>query len=257
MTLGIDEAPVNIAVDMHGRQPSLRVAGNADLPNMLSVVEVLDRLADEHEACVSLDLGEVESMDAGALQCLARRAGSLKDRRKRLHLKRVSSVVDSLLDKHLISDLFCREEHTRECTPGSCGIAEKNWDLDVFVMPATMAYCGKARARVDQVAQAVGFSRCRRSDIMLAVGEAVANAVKHGSSEDGRGYFTIYCLATPERLQITVSDCGSGFDPSALPSLEEALIVESGRGIHCMEAVMDEVDFHFEAGTTVRMVKYG
>jgi len=56
---------------------------------------------------------------------------------------------------------------------------------------------------------------------------------------------------------ISISDEGPGFCPDDIPSIEEAMMLERGRGIHCMNAVMDEVRFEFWRGTTVRMAKLG
>lgn len=248
--------PLTVTLDFDGHQPSIAVVGRADYSSISSVVGVLDRLAKEHEHCVSLDLGGVESMDAGALEGLAGSACVFRDRRKRLHLKNASDAVLDLLDKHLLTDLFCvKSSQSWECNPRACGIAEAPWDIDVFTLPCLPDVCHEARTRVDRVAEAVGFAPCKRSDVMLAVGEAVANAVSYGQPVDEVGGFTVSCIATSEKLCVSVSDRGLGFCPENIPTLEDALVLEHGRGIHCMRAVMDEVDFYFGLGTTVRMVK--
>ena len=46
-----------------------------------------------------------------------------------------------------------------------------------------------------------------------------------------------------------------GFRLEDVPRFEDALFKEHGRGIHCMTALMDEVSFSFEGGTSVRLVK--
>jgi len=131
------------------------------------------------------------------------------------------------------------------------------WVLDLFTLPSTMMHCQEARLRVDSVVGSVGMNDQARSDIMLAVGEAVANAVEHGNGNDPSRSFTVRCLAAPGRVFISISDEGPGFCPEDIPSIEEAMMLERGRGIHCMNAVMDEVRFEFGRGTTVRMAKLG
>ncbi|MGB9620318.1 MAG: ATP-binding protein [Armatimonadota bacterium] len=131
------------------------------------------------------------------------------------------------------------------------------WIMDLFTLPSTMLHCQEARLRVDSIAGSVGMNEAARSDIMLAVGEAVANAVEHGNGNDPSRSFTVRCLAAPGRVFVSISDEGPGFCPDELPSIEEAMMLERGRGIHCMTAVMDKVRFEFGHGTTVRMAKLG
>lgn len=252
----LDEATLSVALELDGHQPSLAVIGKADRSNMRNVAVVLNLLADEHERCVSLDFGGIESMDTGALRCLAGSANAFKNRQKRLHLKEASGAVRSLLDKHSLSELFCEEQEcAHRCSPSTCRIAARTWEFDVFTLPCEMAYCREVRTRVDRVAEAVGLNKHEREDIMLAVGEAAANAVRHGRTDEDENSIGIICVATQDRLCVSISDNGPGFCLDDIPGLEAVVLSDRGRGIHCINAVMDEVDFDFESGTTVRMVK--
>lgn len=252
----VDATPLTIAVEVDEYRPSLSVSGKADQDSISGVVSALDRLADDHDRCVSVDLGSLESIDAAALKHLASVAGSFIDRRKRLHLKSASRAVQHLLDKLLVSQLFClQKECIHGCCPGNCNIACEHREMDFFTLPSSMENCHQARARVDEVAAAVGFDRCQRADVMLAVGEAVSNAIRHGRTNDGGCCFTVTCVASQEKLCVSVSDDGPGFRPDDAPPLSNNPLIEHGRGIHFMNTVMDEVSFHFDTGTTVRMVK--
>lgn len=258
MAEAMQAAPLSIALELDGYRPSIAVSGQADQTNISPVVAVLDRLADEHERCVSLDLGGLESLDAAAAESFVGSLGIFRSRQKRLHLKCASEPVQCMLDRLLISDAFCVEEECcRKRGSGPCRIAAAAWEMDVFTLPASLAHCHEARARVDCVAQTVGFAKRVRDDISLAVGEAVTNAIEHGGHKDPNNCFTVSCLGTPERMCVSVSDGGGGFCLDDLPSLEEAFLLEHGRGVHCINAMMDEVSFDFNGGTTVRMVKLG
>ena len=253
----IDEAPLTISVEHDEQRLSLAIAGRADHSNISDVVDVLGRLADEHDRCVSLDLAGLESMDTHALKGLVGSADMFRQRRKRLHLKSASEAVQDFLDRLLMSDLFCAQKECKAgCDSSTCNLADDGWATDVFTLPLDLRYCREARARVDQVAEAIGFNMDRRGDVKLAVGEAVTNAVKYGLTADDPDWFTVSCFGTPEKLCISVTDNGPGFDMDDLPTLEEAKVLEHGRGIHCINAVMDEVSFDFDCGTTVRMVKF-
>ena len=155
----------------------------------------------------------------------------------------------NLLNRLQLTELFCNHAQCqRPSGLDCCGHACKVWAMDVFSFPSLLVHVHEARNRVDRVAEAVGFSQCGRSDITLAVGEAIANAIKYGANGDEDAVFTISCIATAERLCVSVSDTGPGFDPQALPLFEEALFMESGRGVHCMNSVMNEVTFDFQGG---------
>lgn len=253
----VDSAPLRVAVDLGGRQPSLAVAGKADHSNICPVLSVLDTLAGENDRCVSLDLHEMESSDAVAVEKLACSACVLKDQGKRLHLGDTSDDVRGLVDGLGLAELFCdKQGGCLECEPYARTAAVDAWSGDRFCFSSSIDCCQKARNRVDQVADRVGFSKSDREDIMLAVGEAVTNAIQHGQNGSGPESFSVGCVASSGKLCVLVTDHGCGFDPEALPGLDDVMLLERGRGIHCIRAVMDELTFHFGGGTTVRMVKY-
>lgn len=252
----INTAHLIISLESDTRQPLIRISGEVNNSNISDLTALLDSLAEGDQQCVSLDLGEVESIDTEALAELAHIAGIFTGKHKRLHLKNTSMAVRNLLDKHFLSDLFCRERECLGCqTPGSCVAASRMCRTDVFTFPSSIEYCHIVRERVMDVAQAAEFTKCELSDVMLAVGEAVSNAIKHGHSGESDSSFTVSCVATNESMRVSVTDNGPGFSFDDLPSFEEALFAEHGRGIHCMNAVMDEVSYSFDGGTTVRLVK--
>ena len=101
-------------------------------------------------------------------------------------------------------------------------------------------------------------------NIMIAVTEAVNNAIKHGNQHDStKRVFVEFATAlnsVPEMI-IHVRDQGAGFDPEAVadPLAPENLLKGSGRGIFLIRNFMDEVDVHRapQGGMEVRMVKRG
>jgi anti-sigma regulatory factor (Ser/Thr protein kinase) len=219
------------------------------------MVTILEQIADEHGRCVSLDLHELEAMDASALHGFAESIGAFRKRRRMLHLERTSPAAQDMLDRHHLTSLFClREDCPCDCSPETCGV-DCSWEIDVFTMDSAIPNCRETRERIGLMAKKAGYAQDSVHDIMLAVGEAVVNAVKYGANGADDSTFTVSCLATPERFCVSVSDSGPGFNLEDIPSFEDALFMEHGRGVYCMNALMDEVSFHFGSGTTVRMVK--
>lgn len=116
---------------------------------------------------------------------------------------------------------------------------------------------------IDSFLQYLHWDEDERPNISLAIREAAANAVQHGSRQDPDKAAVICCsvedVDTEEEqpgrdLLVEVTDDGPGFDPEAVPDplAPENLLKPSGRGILLIRNFMDEVSFHFpEAGGTV------
>lgn len=94
--------------------------------------------------------------------------------------------------------------------------------------------------------------------IGLAVREAVANAIKHGNSENPEKMVEVDLILEGSQLVVRVRDEGGGFDPNGVsdPLAPENLLRPGGRGIFYIRRLMDGVDYRFaEAGTEVILRK--
>ena len=250
--MAVDAAPLSLSLQSDGVQPSLVVKGQVDETNVYRLVTVLDHLVEEHAQCISLDLGDVASIDLPALECLAESAGAFTEKQRRLHLKDASDCVQQSIDRHLLGNVFCCEH---ECAGRACQLNHSACSMDLFTLPSEPSCCREARNRVKHVAESAGLGGNWLRDVMLAVGEAITNAIRHGHSGQPDSCFTVSCIANSERIAVSISDSGPGFQMSDVPTFEEALMLEHGRGVHCMNALMDEVTYSFEGGTSVRLVK--
>ncbi len=108
-----------------------------------------------------------------------------------------------------------------------------------------------ARERITELAQRMPFSHDEVFDITLAVGEALGNAADHTC---GVGILATVS-AYPDRMVVEVTDCGEGFDGSAVQVAPDS---ERGRGIMLMRLLVDSVSIEPRpggAGTLVRLVK--
>ena len=111
-----------------------------------------------------------------------------------------------------------------------------------------------ARRGVTGFAGACGFSEAEIADIRLAAGEALSNAVEHGSARSS-GRFTVECGFDGDALSIEIRDTGRGF---AAPEQSDRAVTPDQRGrgfgIFLMRRLMDDVCFT-RNGTIVRMVR--
>ncbi len=84
------------------------------------------------------------------------------------------------------------------------------------------------------------------SSLLLAVTEAVTNAIIHANKNDKSKLVKISVERKNQQLIITVKDQGNGFDPSKVPdpTIPENLLKDSGRGVYLMRFYTDELKFN-------------
>jgi serine/threonine-protein kinase RsbW len=94
-------------------------------------------------------------------------------------------------------------------------------------------------------------------NIMIAVTEAVNNAIKHGSSSDSTKNVHLSLMVDNSTLKFRVEDQGSGFDYSNLPdpTAPENIEKPGGRGIFLMKHLSDDVKF-LDGGRVVELSFY-
>jgi PAS domain S-box-containing protein len=85
-------------------------------------------------------------------------------------------------------------------------------------------------------------------DVLIASGEALANAIEHGYRDRPEGIVSLHATALVDRLQVTVADSGAWKVP------HKAADTNRGRGIALIRGLMEDVAIHSnDAGTTVHM----
>ena len=95
------------------------------------------------------------------------------------------------------------------------------------------------------------------TEVLLAVGEAAANANRHGRRPEGRSEIRVYCALEGPSVAITIADDGGGFDPGSVDdSVLPDKFASGGRGLFLMRELMDEVEIEStDLGTTVTMYR--
>ena len=94
-------------------------------------------------------------------------------------------------------------------------------------------------------------------NIMIAVTEAVNNAIKHGNRNDSTKNVSLSLALEDGLIKFKVEDEGRGFDHEHLPdpTAPENLEKPGGRGIFLMKHLSDEVEFA-EGGRVVELRFY-
>jgi len=126
-------------------------------------------------------------------------------------------------------------------------------------LPSRIDTVATAAAAVAEFLSRSGITEDAAFGIDMAVREAVTNAVVHGNQKDENKTVDVTLKSSPDAVEISVHDQGTGFNPETVPdpTAEENILKASGRGIFFMRSFMDEVDWLIRpgGGTTVRMLK--
>lgn len=92
-------------------------------------------------------------------------------------------------------------------------------------------------------------------NILIAITEAVNNAIQHGNLYDKEKIVRLTCSSSPSEISFVIEDEGTGFDYNTLPdpTSGENLLKPDGRGIFLMKHLCDVLKFE-EQGKKVEMV---
>lgn len=112
----------------------------------------------------------------------------------------------------------------------------------------------KVESLIDKVCESNNFSEDNYGNVLIAVTEAVNNAIEHGNMSDSNKEVVVDCVADGKSLKFSVKDEGSGFDFNNLPDPTDPENIEkpNGRGIFLMRNLADRVEF-FENGSKVEI----
>lgn len=113
------------------------------------------------------------------------------------------------------------------------------------------------RAFVEAICQIANFEKPHIHAVVLAVGEAFTNIVRHAHRDRPGARIQIQCWLHKDALEVRFLDEGTPFDLNAVPHLNPKEIRVGGRGVYLMRTLMDELSStpRTGGGNTLRMVK--
>lgn len=114
----------------------------------------------------------------------------------------------------------------------------------ILRVPSTLDHLPEVDSETERIAAEMGFDPSARADLGICVTEATANAMKHAHHQRPDLCVEIRLERLPGALRISVRDFGGGFDATTVPdpTLPENLLKESGRGLHLIRSLMDDVE---------------
>jgi anti-sigma regulatory factor (Ser/Thr protein kinase) len=123
-----------------------------------------------------------------------------------------------------------------------------------FSFPAVDHELPNARRRIVAFAEICGMSGVEVFELQVAAGEALANALLHGSPRGADDDITVRFFCYPDEVAVEIGDHGEGMD--AAPICAPGPTQPAGRGIHFMRTLTDDMLFTCgPTGTRVLLVK--
>lgn len=124
--------------------------------------------------------------------------------------------------------------------------------IDSLRIPSELSNLPVVEAMIDRVCQTSGVDEDMYGNVLIAVTEAVNNAIVHGNALSREKEVKLDFFETDSGFGFTISDEGKGFDHLHLPdpTAPENLEKEHGRGIFLMRSLADDVSFN-ESGNEV------
>ncbi len=128
-------------------------------------------------------------------------------------------------------------------------------EIETLIVPSDLDHLKRVENLVDDVCRTNEVHEDHFGNVLIAVTEAVNNAVQHGNNSDTSKEVSIKVAQNNEEIKFSVSDQGVGFDFTNLPdpTAPENIEKEHGRGIFLMKSLADDVSF-LNNGSTVEIV---
>ncbi len=126
-----------------------------------------------------------------------------------------------------------------------------------FLCPGDLNSLPPARDSIMQLVEEHCLDEQKQIDIMIALQEALANAIVHGCGNDARKTVSCTVEITPSAFTFCVRDPGPGFDTAgAADSTEDGTnLTQHGRGLYLIRSLMDEVSYRHH-GSELVMKKF-
>jgi anti-sigma regulatory factor (Ser/Thr protein kinase) len=123
--------------------------------------------------------------------------------------------------------------------------AKLNSHVHELIISSDLDNLKKVEKFCQKICHTVGFSDEQCDNMAIALTELAINAIMHGNKEDKRKKVTIHSVFKDDRIEVSISDEGGGFDPDKLPNPTNPQNIwkEHGRGIFLVQNLIDEVIF--------------
>lgn len=125
-----------------------------------------------------------------------------------------------------------------------------------FRMPSDVKYLDGVLDYLSERMVKMGIVGAEESEVLIALDEAIVNAIKHGNKCDPRKAVQIVAELSAWGARFTIKDQGPGFARDQVPDPTDPtrLLEPSGRGLLLINHIMDEVCYN-KCGNQIQMFK--
>jgi serine/threonine-protein kinase RsbW len=125
-----------------------------------------------------------------------------------------------------------------------------------FRMPSDVKYLDGVLDYLSERMVKMGIVGEEDSEVLIALDEAIVNAIKHGNKCDPRKAVQIVAELSAGGARFTIKDQGPGFAREEVPDPTDParLLETSGRGLLLINHIMDEVCYN-KCGNQIQMFK--
>lgn len=254
---------MKIVTDHHGdsRACVVRIHGEIDMVTVPEVQAALESVMNRGCLNIVLDLENVSYMDSSALGLLVWADRALQPKDGTLILAGADRNVSRILEISGLVSAAPTLSAAEDADGALSGLElsdapdEPMW-VQEMAFPAHSASLARMRADVCEVLEPLEIAESTFFDIRVAVGEALSNAIRHGSPRGEDDAVSVTVTAYDDRVVLVVRDSGVGFDGES--SSDGDPYAASGRGVMFMRALMDHVEFSRlpDGGTAVTLVRH-
>lgn len=117
--------------------------------------------------------------------------------------------------------------------------------VDSLEIKSDFASISNVELFIDKLCLELSISDDHYGNVLIAVSEAVNNAIQHGNSFSDTLQVSLKVADNSSSFCFSIEDQGKGFDFTSLPdpTSPENVLKEHGRGIFLMNNLADEVEF--------------
>jgi serine/threonine-protein kinase RsbW len=125
-----------------------------------------------------------------------------------------------------------------------------------FRMPSDVKYLDGVLDYLSERMVKMGIVGAEESEVLIALDEAIVNAIKHGNKCNPRKAVQIVAELSAWGARFTIKDQGPGFARDKVPDPTDParLLEPSGRGLLLINHIMDEVCYN-KCGNQIQMFK--